>query len=137
LLGAGPHLEQDVRLNIGLLCLELGRLGDAEAHLQRVIRASAKAAQSNVTHRRPNLAKDEGAAAGVFGAMAALGDVYARQMRVELAKKTYHRVVKAMPADTRTLFKLSALHAWLGALNHGEHMPHREVWLPAAAVAAV
>ena len=61
--------------------------------------------------------------------MAALGDVYARQMRVELAKKTYHRVVKAMPADTRTLFKLSALHAWLGALNHGEHMPHRELCL--------
>eukprot|EP01047_Picozoa_sp_COSAG01_P081994 COSAG01_NODE_16574_length_1224_cov_3.899556_2_plen_77_part_00 len=50
--------------------------------------------------------------------MAALGDVYAWQMRVELAKKTYTRVVKALPTDTRTLFKLTSLHTWLGALHH-------------------
>jgi tetratricopeptide (TPR) repeat protein len=106
-------LEVDAMLNMGLLSLHLNRLIDAEFHLTNVVRAISKLSEVSAERR-----DREGENEGALRAMSALGDVYARQMRVEQAKSTYKRVLQAAPHDTETLLKLGSLEQWLGGLRH-------------------
>jgi hypothetical protein len=106
-------LEVDAMLNMGLLCLHLNRLIEAEIQLTNVVRAISKLSEIS-TERRDR----EGEHEGVLRAMSALGDVYARQMRVDQAKSTYKKVLAAAPHDTETLLKLGSLEQWLGGLRH-------------------
>ena len=106
-------LDVDATLNMGLLSLHLNRLIDAELYLTNVVRAISKLSEIS-TERRDKDGEHE----GVLRAMAALGDVYARQMRVDQAKSTYKRVLQASPGDTETLLKLGSLEQWLGGLRH-------------------
>lgn len=106
-------MEVDAMLNMGLLSLHLNRLADAEIHLTNVVRAFSKLSEIS-SERRDREGENE----GVLRAMSALGDVYARQMRVDQAKNTYKRVLQATPDDTQTLLKLGSLQQWLGGLRH-------------------
>ena len=92
--------------------LQLDRLAEAEAHLSEVVRTIGKLAEVSSARR-----DREGEQDGVLRAMSALGDVYARQLRVDLAKATYKKVLKALPQDTETLLKLGSLQQWLGGLR--------------------
>lgn len=107
-------LEVDAMLNMGLLCLQLGRLADAEVHLTNVVLAIGSLSAKVSEERRDRDGENE----GVLRAMSALADVYARTLRVDQAKSTYKRVIKGAPHDTESLVKLGSLQQWLGGLRH-------------------